>query len=869
MKRTIKKMISLVLSLTILMVLLFSIESNALTSADLSISDNGIAFICAREGFHSTCYKDNTQSSIGYGTKCTGSSVQPHASGSHSITRESAMAEMKSQINASYAPRVRSQTSGITMNQNQFDALVSLCYNTGGGTTIISNSPLVKYLRGSYSETQARSEYSSYFVKSGGSVLQGLINRRNAEADLFFSGSTPDPVTFVVDERYPTPITAYPAATSGKITVYSQSLTAYSQSTRYIAWNDLCTIDAVYTNGYCSVTYPTSSGSHTEYAKISDFIPNGVAPYGWSPSSNVTAYVRSDMSTSFGAVFASDSCKVVGKIGETKLQVIYPISGGYKLGWVTYIPDPGPDPYPHPIIAYNASSSNRTTVYSSVDFIEDGYGQIFVDDRCTLNSIQVTKNWIHVTYPISGGTKSGYVHLNEFIPSDSRLNNFYTTTVTQQSDTFRKSDMATNYGWVSVGDQITVVGKSGNKLQVLYPVDEQYGGGYKLAWMYDTYAVKNLTGISIETNPSKIEYLEGENLNTNGLKVNAHYHDGSTATVTGSCSFSGYDSTPGVKTVTVSYSGKQTAFTVTVKSKSPTSLKINTLPNKTTYEIGEEIDTAGLTGKVSFDNGTSEDLSDFDILYDDKITSTAGEKTISVNYFYNNKSVSTSFYVTVLEADPTSPTNPTEPTAPTNPINPDDAAFVVSKVSEKPGATVNVDISIQNNPSITALKISLSYPTEVLTLKSVEYKSLFSSYATGSNKMNSPFTISWFSNDSNNESANGVLATLTFEISSNADEGTYPIVLSYDTDDVFNSQFDNIEFAISNGAVVVTNSIPGDSNGDKKVNMKDIVFLQQYLNGWNVTIDTKAADVNGDSKVNMKDIVLLQQYMNGWNVVLK
>ena len=130
MKRKIKKMISLVLSLTILMVLLFPIESDALTSADLSISDNGIAFICAREGFHSTCYKDNTQSSIGYGTKCTGSSVQPHASGSHSITRERAMAEMKSQINASYAPRVRNQTSGITMNQNQFDALVSLCYNT-------------------------------------------------------------------------------------------------------------------------------------------------------------------------------------------------------------------------------------------------------------------------------------------------------------------------------------------------------------------------------------------------------------------------------------------------------------------------------------------------------------------------------------------------------------------------------------------------------------------------------------------------------------------------------------------------------------------------------------------------------------------
>lgn len=102
------------------------------------------------------------------------------------------MADMKSEINSSYAPNVRRQTSGITMNQNQFDALVSLCYNCGGGTSLISNSPLVKYLRGELSESDARSKYSSYIVTAGGKVLQGLINRRNAEANLFFMDSAPD-----------------------------------------------------------------------------------------------------------------------------------------------------------------------------------------------------------------------------------------------------------------------------------------------------------------------------------------------------------------------------------------------------------------------------------------------------------------------------------------------------------------------------------------------------------------------------------------------------------------------------------------------------------------------------------------------------
>ena len=61
---------------------------------------------------------------------------------------------------------------------------------------------------------------------------------------------------------------------------------------------------------------------------------------------------------------------------------------------------------------------------------------------------------------------------------------------------------------------------------------------------------------------------------------------------------------------------------------------------------------------------------------------------------------------------------------------------------------------------------------------------------------------------------------------------------------------------------------PGDINSDGKVNMKDLVLLQQYLNNWDVTIDERAANVNGDNKINMKDLVLLQQYLNNWDVEL-
>lgn len=74
---------------------------------------------------------------------------------------------------------------------------------------------------------------------------------------------------------------------------------------------------------------------------------------------------------------------------------------------------------------------------------------------------------------------------------------------------------------------------------------------------------------------------------------------------------------------------------------------------------------------------------------------------------------------------------------------------------------------------------------------------------------------------------------------------------------------------VGDGEIIVSDSMPGDINGDKLINMKDLVALQQKLNGWDNIIDELVADVNQDGELNMKDIVLLQQYLNGWDVSLK
>ena len=63
--------------------------------------------------------------------------------------------------------------------------------------------------------------------------------------------------------------------------------------------------------------------------------------------------------------------------------------------------------------------------------------------------------------------------------------------------------------------------------------------------------------------------------------------------------------------------------------------------------------------------------------------------------------------------------------------------------------------------------------------------------------------------------------------------------------------------------------IPGDANGDKSVDVKDITTINQYIAHWNVTINLKNADVNGDGDVTVKDVTLLKQHLAKWKVELK
>ena len=72
----------------------------------------------------------------------------------------------------------------VPLEQHQFCALVSFCYNLGGGS--LKKSTLLKVLNeGKYEEVPAQIRR---WNKSNGEVLEGLVRRREAEAIMFMGG---------------------------------------------------------------------------------------------------------------------------------------------------------------------------------------------------------------------------------------------------------------------------------------------------------------------------------------------------------------------------------------------------------------------------------------------------------------------------------------------------------------------------------------------------------------------------------------------------------------------------------------------------------------------------------------------------------
>ena len=144
----------------------------------MKISEQGISLIKSFESCKLTAYKAlSTEEHYTIGWGHYGADVKA----GQTISQDEADALFSSDLQK-FVKYTNTYTKSLKLNQNQFDALVSFCYNCGPGT-------LKKLVSGRTVEEITEHITDEPYTRSKGKVIKGLVRRRQQEKELFCKGS--------------------------------------------------------------------------------------------------------------------------------------------------------------------------------------------------------------------------------------------------------------------------------------------------------------------------------------------------------------------------------------------------------------------------------------------------------------------------------------------------------------------------------------------------------------------------------------------------------------------------------------------------------------------------------------------------------
>lgn len=141
------------------------------------INKVGLNLIKESEGLYLEAYLCPAKVwTIGYGTI---KGVSPGMK----ITEQEAERLLLEEV-TSFEEKVDKELSHVELNENQFSALVSICYNCGLAPIVVGKTIRRNLDKGDY---QGAADGFLLWTKGGGKVLPGLVKRRNKERDLFLT----------------------------------------------------------------------------------------------------------------------------------------------------------------------------------------------------------------------------------------------------------------------------------------------------------------------------------------------------------------------------------------------------------------------------------------------------------------------------------------------------------------------------------------------------------------------------------------------------------------------------------------------------------------------------------------------------------
>lgn len=136
-------------------------------------------------------------------------------------------------------------------------------------------------------------------------------------------------------------------------------------------------------------------------------------------------------------------------------------------------------------------------------------------------------------------------------------------------------------------------------------------------------------------------------------------------------------------------------------------------------------------------------------------------------------------------------------------INYTEPTIVVESESAKAGDTVEVTVSLKNNPGLASLQFDVAYDS-ALELQSIAFNPAFGAYVTAPEPYANPQGITFIS-PLVSVDADGEFATLTFKVAEGVAEASdLGITLNLNQGNIYDENFNEVTFDVVNGSVTVT-----------------------------------------------------------------
>lgn len=537
--------------------------SYASAETAMKTSEAGIEMIKGFEGFYAKAYWDYSQWTIGYGSYAGSDGNGGPAI--VSVTVAEADALLRTQI-VKYEGYVNTflSSNSITINQNQFDALVSFTYNFGNVWVNHGDFRLKTYLIDGIEKYTAQEITDAFtaWCHAGGQVLPGLVIRRQKEAAYFLSGVVQNP--YSPENSLPTPLRCYSFLDEEIIAEDEAS----SNPVAIPAASQL-TVVAEDPDGTLHINVVLSGKTAAVTCGKAAVIGKPVSHYTGITAGTADVFKRADASEKYASLPAKTAYSVVGESSGI-IQIIFPVAGGgYRMGWMA---KPAAGTYLTGRYTVNTSGGSALNIRSAASIGASILGTM--PNTTVFTATKTSGIWGYTVY----GSLKGWVCL-DYCEFSYCLN-----------DSWKLSESMNFRSAAAFGENIITEIPSGTTIVVTDKIRTSnylwgktaFGG--KTGWLvlysfssFKYYARTTeppvLSGLSVSYRPSKIFYAEGESADYSGLVLTARFSDGVIKNVTDPVAFvlSGFDPSPGNKVIIACYTSggvaKTASFGLTVKER--------------------------------------------------------------------------------------------------------------------------------------------------------------------------------------------------------------------------------------------------------------------------------------------------------------